>query len=212
MDARLLKQRYLDNLRLRSGLDSHRPYLGMSQISNCPRQLYDRFLNGSGRLSDRAHWFCRIGYLWQREVLDMLDMPATYQETEIVAGFDARYRGHVDWELDQSLIEVKSVSWEIFLRVAETKYPIRSHNEQVQSYLRHGNGYKSCIMVYVARDVPLGQWDGIPVWMLAVYPKQETQDTLDDKARRVLKAVDEGIAPQCACGRCGQGWTSSHGF
>ena len=203
MDARTLKQRDLDNLRIRSGLEANRPYLGMSQISNCPRQLYDRFLRGDSHLSDRAHWFCRIGYLWQREVLSMLDMPATYKETEIVAEFDARYRGHVDWEADNSLVEVKSVSYEIFQRVIETKYPIRSHGEQVQSYLRHG-GWKSCLMVYVARDVPLGQWDGIPVWVLAVYPDLKVQDTLDDKARKVLAAVDRGEAPMCACGRCGR--------
>jgi len=209
MDSRQLKQIYIDNLKAKSGLEQHRPYLGMSGISQCPRLLYTQFTNGRGYQPIRDHWMCRIGYLWQHEALDLLGA-VNPKESEIVASFDARFRGHTDWETpDGELAEIKSVSYEKFIDVFTTRRVIRSHYEQVALYIRHG-GYPRCHVMYVARDVPESAWQGdvirdcggIPVWVISVGPNREVADRLDEKAKMVLAAIDRGEAPHCVCGRC----------
>src|SRR5574341_1916658 len=106
MDPKDLKQIYVENLRKKSGLEQHRTYLGMSQISQCPRSLYNQFLNGRGHQSDRDHWYCREGYKEQADMLELLGA-INPKETEVIAYFDARFRGHTDWELDGDLVEIK---------------------------------------------------------------------------------------------------------
>ncbi len=210
MDSRQLKQLYIDNLKAKSGLEQHRPYLGMSGISQCPKLLYNQFTNGRGYQSIRDHWNCRIGYLWQREALDLLGA-VNPKESEVIAGFDARFRGHTDWETSEGdLVEVKSVGYEKFLDVFTKRRAFRGHYDQVQMYLEHGGFNHYCHIVYVARDVPESAWSGevirdcggIPVWIVSVGLNREVSDRLDAKARMILGAIDRGVAPDCICGRC----------
>lgn len=209
MDSRQLKQTYIDNLKAKSGLEQHRPYLGMSGISQCPRLLYTQFLNGRGYQSLQDHWNCREGYKEQADALEMLGA-VNPKEVEVVAEWDARYKGHTDWETpDGDLVEIKSVYWDKFQWVVEHRRAKREHYEQIQAYMTHG-GWKHCHLVYKARDVPTEQWKretisicgGIPVWVISVGLNREVSDRLDTKARVVLGAIDRGEAPYCACGRC----------
>ncbi len=209
MDSRQLKQLYIENLKAKSGLEQHRPYLGMSGISQCPRLLYNQFTNGRGYQPIQDHWHCREGYKEQAEALEMLGA-INPKGVEVIAEWDARYKGHTDWETpDGDLVEIKSVYWDKFMDIVERRRAERQHYEQVQAYLRHGV-WKLAHICYKARDVPQEQWrgdtiatcGGIPVWIVSVGLNREVADRLDAKARMILGAIDRGVAPDCVCGRC----------
>ena len=205
MDSRSLKQTYIDNLKAKSGLEQHRPYLGMSGISQCPRLLYTQFTNGRGYQPIRDHWHCREGYKEQAEALEMLGGGTNLKGVEVIAEWDARYKGHTDWETpDGDLVEIKSVYWDKFMEIGERRRAERPHYEQVQAYLKHG-GWKLAHICYKARDVPKEQWKGdtiaicggIPIWIVSVGLNREVADRLDTKARMILGAIDRGVAPDC---------------
>jgi len=67
-----LKQQLSDALRQKSGLEQHRPYLGMSGISQCPRKLYREFLGGRKLPTDQQHWYCWTGYLHEAAIMNLL--------------------------------------------------------------------------------------------------------------------------------------------
>jgi len=201
MDAKGLKENLCRALVEQSGLEKRRPYLGMSGIGRCQRELYWQFVDGKADMGDQAHWNCWLGYLFERGMVGLFGAGMAPAFGEIVAGFDDRFRGHVDGEtVYGDLVEIKSATWMGF-RLIKKRGPKEWHRAQVQMYLRHG-GYERGFLVYVARDIPAGAWGGIPIWVFEERPDGEWADALDGKARRVLAAVDEGRAPACECGRC----------
>jgi hypothetical protein len=194
--AAQVKQALVEWTVAHSGFED-RSYLGMSQISECPRVLYDQLVNG--RTFDVGHHLmCYAGYLWEKDVkarLRELGMYAEFSEREVVAEFDERFRGHTDGDLrDGSLLEIKSTTQERIERIRETQRIPTRHFEQVQMYLRHG-GYGRAMVVYIARDTD-------ELYVAQVRPVPEVADKLDRKARDVLAAVEAGVAPLCTCGRC----------
>jgi hypothetical protein len=199
-----LKTFLMDALRRQSGLEARRPYLGMSSISQCPRKLYFDFVEGREPATDRNHWTCWSGYLYESALLGLLgsQFPGQAQscQFEIVAGFDSRFRGHVDWVLDGDLVEIKSTNWANFGRIIESG-PNQRTIDQVQCYMRHG-AFEKAHIVYIARDVPGDQWRGLPLWTFEQYPLPELAGRLDEKAQRILAAVDRGLPPGCECGWC----------
>lgn len=72
MQPTLVNQLVAKAIRQTSGLAAQRPYLGMSQIARCSRQLYFDFVEGRTHLSDRAHQTCKRGYLIEGEFKTML--------------------------------------------------------------------------------------------------------------------------------------------
>ena len=56
-------------LREQSGLEQHRPYLGMSGIAGCPRKLYMEFMGGRKPPTDQQHWYCWTGYMHEAAVV-----------------------------------------------------------------------------------------------------------------------------------------------
>lgn len=204
MEARTLEQQLLQALRTKSGLEKKRTYLGMSGIAKCPHRLYQEFIQGRLKPRDRDHWYCWSGYLFEDAVLDLLG--AKKEEVEVVAAFDARFRGHVDHTLpEQVLLEIKSVNFEKFCRIRETRQPDEDHIAQAQMYMRHG-GWEKCLVVYIARDVPGTAWRGIieapPILTLEILPDRELADLLDKKAAWILECIDEQRPPNCDCGWC----------
>lgn len=207
----------------RSGLEQKRDYLGMSQIARCPRLLYRMLTEGRAEeeLDAQQHWYCWIGYLWEKAVVGLLwdeavenllnpDIPAQVsvmsQNVEVVAIFDQRYRGHVDFEMDvdhgvMALVEIKSVYWGKWNRIRAQGRPELEHVAQVQAYMQHGY-WNRAFIVYVARDVPHKAWAGPPFWVYEVEYVRTIGKALDAKARRILAAFDRGVAPACKCGKC----------
>lgn len=219
MNARDLKTQLSQALLENSGLEQKRPYLGMSQIGRCPRQLYRMMMEGRSavEMSDQRHWYCWTGCLHEAAIADLV-VRAHYslyllgggldrRQVEIVAEFDERYRGHVDYEwIDNDgaiyLLEIKSVSWRKFGHIIQARRPGWLHYCQVQAYMRHGQ-YPRAFIVYLARDVPHREWRGVPLWVFDVQYNEELAMDLDRKARSILACVDNGnVMPRCECGKC----------
>jgi hypothetical protein len=205
-DARHLKETLARRLVLASGLEQRRDYLGMSQIGRCPRELYRLMLNEK-MTGERDHWFCWLGYLYESAIVELLGGEPMWQGIEVVAEFDERFRGHVDYQLDRGgvlwdLVEIKSTSYARLQSIIKAQAPVPFHVAQVQAYMRHGY-WERAFLVYVARDAPGRDWRGMPIWVFELGNDPRIGAALDRKARTVLAAVDAGVAPACTCGRCG---------
>ena len=170
---------------------------------------------------DRLKWYSWTGYGHESMVLNLLaenlDQQATQVHRELVAEWAPRFRGHIDHELpDGTLLELKSVYWEKLLRLMASGRAEAKNEAQVQSYMRHG-GYDQAIILYTARNVPhkefyrkrvhvrgntwLPGWTP-PFWAVDIIEYPAMQDSLDDKARNILRCYDEGTPPLCSCGYC----------
>ena len=112
------------------------------------------------------------------------------EQVEIVAGFDARYSGHADGEIETPagpvLVEIKSTTAAKIDRIRESWRLPRRTFAQVQTYLRHG-GYDRGLVVYQARDTGA-------ICVVGVKPIRPVADDLDAKAQRVLAEVDRRVA------------------
>jgi hypothetical protein len=225
MNSNTLKDLLCRALREKSGLDEYRPYLGMSGIGQCPRKLYFDFADGRQPPTDQQHWYCWTGYLHEAAVLGLLGEALTpalshtpsgapkgggereeekmLRQVEVVASFDERFRGHVDWVMGEQVIEIKSVGWDKFVKIQGNGRPQYEHRCQVQCYLRHG-GWQKAYVVYIARDVPHKEFEGPPFWVFEVERDEGLMEQMDTKAKQILAAIDAGEPPACTCGWCGR--------
>ena len=182
-----------------SGHDAERSYLGMSQIARCPAELYDDLVDGREAPGPGLCALFHEGYLHQYDVERCLgDLGLFGPGRELVAEWDARFRGHTDGELldePPELLEIKSVNAERFTWVREENRCFEEHYDQVQMYLLHG-GYERGMVLY--KDRENGR-----VWPVPVRLDLKRARELVEKARAVLRAVDEGRRPRCTCGRHG---------
>lgn len=200
--ARDLKAALTEAIRERSGFIPHRTYLGMSGIGYCPRQLYFELLQERPPLPDGAHWRCWAGLMYEQAIGDLLAIEVGRCRETLVAPFDDRYRGHVDFQTPDGrlLVEVKTVTWEAFHRIrVEGVFP-DAHQCQVQAYLQHGP-WEQAVLLYMGRDIPNNRQTHIPIWTFNVYLDETIGAALDAKARMVLDAYDRKVAPDCTCGR-----------
>jgi hypothetical protein len=185
-----------------SGWEPHRSYLGMSGIGHCQRQLYDQLVKGRKPPQPGGHWRCWLGLMYEQGVGDLLAAEIERCEEPLVASFDERYRGHVDFQTKDGalLVEVKTVTYDAFRQIrVHGVYP-ESHNAQVQAYLHHGP-WEQAILLYMARDIPNDRQLHVPMWTFNVHPNPDIGESLDAKARRILDAFDNGTPPACLCGR-----------
>ncbi len=177
--------------------DDGRDYLGMSAIGQCPRKLYNDLAKGRRRPKDRGIRYCHEGYLHERDVIERLEaagVPVLNQQRELVAGFDERFRGHIDGEVDGDLLEIKSVEDYDALDNIRDKGPRSRDRAQVQMYMRYG-GYDRALIVYKVRA------NG-ELWVAWLRRNDLAGEELERKAHEVLEAVDAGEVPECECGRC----------
>jgi hypothetical protein len=173
-------------------------YLGMSQIGRCPQALAAAMLSARGPqlpgVPRLRVW--HEGYLHERDILERLGLgglPILDCQRELVAPWDARFRGHIDGSLDGVLIEVKSVASPTFQEILRGGLPTY-HLYQVQAYLRYG-GYPRAWVIYKKRE------DG-DLWINEMRPDPLIGEMVEEKARLILAAVDAGVWPECTCGRC----------
>lgn len=204
-------------------------YLGMSGIGGCSREQYFKFTNPK-RSPLQMCWYNFTGHLHESGVKALLNDPNAACQTitglgpvgsglstgaELVADFDNRYRGHVDYELPGQpvLVEVKTVYWEKWVRLVHGA-PVPGQNyDQVQAYLTHGKNadggkkWERAILVYIARDIPHKLFSSQvtvlpPFHCVDVYPDPARQLFLDSKARDILTRIDHGDPPDCTCSWC----------
>jgi len=193
MDAKELRERLERWLAQNSGYEE-RSYLGMSQIFQCPANLYDQVVDGREEFQGRAARMCYEGYLHERDMIARLVDCGLYEEAgELVAPWDERFRGHPDGQVDGDVLEVKSVTAAKFEEVRKSNRALQHHYEQVQIYLLYGR-WERGVIVYKCRET--GEIRPIVVW-----PHPPTQARLEEKAKAVLAAVDAGVRPKCECGR-----------
>lgn len=173
-----------------------RDYLGMSAIAKCMRFLYDGLVHGRAAPSPKSLRYCHEGYLHEHDVIERLvnaGMKVENRQRELVAPFDGRFRGHIDAEIEGTLIEIKSVNDDRFAQVMDDG-PFGEHLDQVQMYMRYG-GYAHAVIVYKSRDTG-------DIWTEDVTMDDERGVILEEKAKAVLAMVDRGERPACTCGYC----------
>jgi hypothetical protein len=161
-------------------------------------------LNGKGAPTDIAHLNCISGYMHERKMLDLLRGAGLLiaedggaNGKEIVAPFDSRFRGHIDAVArDGSLIEIKSFRGDDYARItrAEPAAIPPEYLWQVNAYMRYGN-FREGLMVLVCRDP-------FTFWMVTLKRDDALGRLIEEKAKRILAAVDAGIEPRCECHRC----------
>lgn len=187
----------MQHLREHSGFEPDRNYLGMSAIGQCPHRLYAAFVNGREQTMD-IHRMCYVGYLFERDARQRLTEAGLYRPprvTELIAPFDARLRGHPDGEtIDGDLLELKSVSEEIFERVVAKGRGKVEHWLQIQTYMRYGP-WHSAVIVYISRD-------SFRHFVVGASKDTRAGEKMEHKAKMVLAAIDARRPPACECGRC----------
>jgi hypothetical protein len=176
--------------------EEKRDYVGMSQISKCPRQIYNEFLRGQ-QATDERNRMAYLGYAFEdmvKKILNDVGLMCGYEGREIV-GFSERFVGHTDGEdIYHDLIEIKSVSRNKFERVLADGRAFREHYDQVQMYMRYGV-YHHAHIIYVCRE-------DLRVKAIGISCNNSRADELVLKAKIVLDAIETGNAPKCQCGKC----------
>ena len=201
MNAQLVQAKLYAHLKLHSGLEQKRAYLGMSGIANCARRQYLDFVAGKSDLSLNAHLGCYVGYMFERDTLLRLDAAGirlNIARREVVADFDPRFRGHVDAETtDGDLVEIKSANANKFLQVSQQARALMSHYLQVQAYLRYGP-WDHALLIYINRDT-------FEHRVLDIARSDRHGAQVQDKAQYILSSIDTRTPPSCTCGKCPQG-------
>lgn len=180
-----------------SGLEGHRPYLGMSHISCCRRRLYREFLDGIQPTS-KSFYNAKRGYMFETEIKKWLIAcgimrPAT--ERELISSFDTRFRGHTDGEtVDGALLEIKSISEEELFRMVQNRRVHPAKYTQCQAYMRYGK-YSECVIVLVSTST-------LSHLTVKIFRNDEAGRSIEQKAYDILKAIDARKEPPCECGKC----------
>lgn len=174
-----------------------RDYLGMDVIGQCELKLYRDLRHEVYHPGIEARRLYHEGCVHEADVLDRLreaGLPVHLFGHEVVAGFDARFRGFVDGILDGAVIEIKAIDAQGFLAVRR-RGEVPRHRVAVQALMWHGH-WGRAFLIYKCRNS--GE-----LWVCEVERDEEEGERIEAKARRILRAVDEGRPPACECGRCG---------
>jgi hypothetical protein len=193
-----IEEQIMHYIRIHSGFETHRNYLGMSHLGNCPRKLYKDFVLGKNA-DDRIHLGAFSGYSMERIEKELLIGAGIAREKtrELVADFDPLLRGHIDAEtIDGDLLEIKSVNtYKFETRIQQKNLALPEHFEQVQVYMHFG-GYSKALIVYICRETFQHKVFSIPY-------SPEVAGRLIRRAKLVLLAIHEKRVPVCECGKCG---------
>lgn len=131
-----------------SQFDTHRPYIGLSNIYLEPATLIDHYLNGQtsdliGKLK------CYKGYQMEKDLVGRIQSlykdRISFREIE---AFDGLIKGHPDFWYDNIPGDTKSVLMDDWF--PDEKLP-RKIYWQLQGYMLYGNSHKA-IVVYESRE------------------------------------------------------------
>lgn len=180
-----------------SKLEKHRPYVGMSNIGDCPRVIFRAYKQGIN-IDYKAHQNAFRGYRIEaiaKEILIGAGIMKPGSERELVAAFDSRYRGHTDGEVDRNqLVEIKSKRKDKFdMVLSEQRLPNREYH-QVQSYIHYG-GYSTALVFCICPET-------FDTTTLVIKENFNAQLLNEVKAKAILTSIDNDAEPACTCGRC----------
>lgn len=165
-----------------------RYYLGLSQLHRPEEELLHEMVHGSKPQDDEAICRLALGYVVEADIrkrLEGIGIAIPNSQTEIVATYDDRVKGHIDGQTveKRQIYEIKSTTQEKLDTIKLSNKLPNAHFMQVQGYLHHGE-FQSCLMIYVARDTG-------KIWMKEVFRVRAIGQTLEEKAKRVLSQYDE---------------------
>ena len=184
-----------------SGHEQHRPYIGLSEIGDCDRVIFDRFLNG-GCMNIGEHLRTRISYELEDAIkIRLQKMSLHFREAVEISLYDGLVRGHPDGMIgDNDLIEIKTLAMESHLPAG-----VHISNRiwyQVQACL-HYTHCDWCHIIYLARENGAMRCVGI-------HYKPSVGEHIEAKVARLVTAVQECQRPACLCGKC-EGGTGDGG-
>lgn len=180
-----------------SGLDTHRKYVGMSHIGDCPLKIYSGVINGikPEQVDFRS---CYRGYFYERELRQIMEKTGIIKpnsQKEITAQFDQRFCGHIDGEhKDGSMVEIKSMKHKHFENVVKNRKVCYRYYAQIQTYMKYGN-FESTYLICISTET-------MEVYTLRLVPNERIQEELEKKAKMILKCIDGKIKPECECNKC----------
>jgi hypothetical protein len=197
MNAKDIQSKIENHINSSNLFETKRNYVGMSQISKCPRQIYNEFLRGQ-EATDERNRMAYLGYAFEDIVRNILIKTGILKRSgfEVVSNFSDKFIGHTDGETKEGdLVEIKSVSRNKFERVLMDGKAFCGHYDQVQMYMRYG-GYLHTQVIYVCRE-------DFRFMVIHVAYNHLRANELEMRAKIVLDAVETENAPMCVCGKCG---------
>lgn len=200
MDSVSIQKQIIKYITENSGLDQSRTYLGISKIADCPRRAFREYFNGP-TLTPDSHRMCYAGYEQERLIMQILvdcriakSFPDD-RHKEVVSTIDPRFRGHIDGiAIDESLLEIKSVSTKKFEKVLQTGRALYPHFIQTQLYMRYGS-FPRALIIYRNRETYEHLVIDVPY-----IPAKALE--FENKSKSLLQAIDDNRLPACECGHC----------
>lgn len=174
-----------------------RNYLSMSRIGECARVLYFEYLDASIPYY-QSYAGAFLGYTFEdivaKWLIDLKILDPGTRGFELSA-FDGKFKGHTDGlTFQRELIEIKSLNEKKFDRVRQdVKVPVKNFL-QAQTYMYHGN-FSEAIIFYVCRETMRFEIKSFKA--VSIVGQRTTE-----KAKRILRAVDQNQPPSCECGYC----------
>jgi hypothetical protein len=190
MNAAELQQALIDWSVKYSGYEDHRNYIGLSGISDCPKVIFRRFFN-SYAIQVKEHLRTRYSHEIEGVIKDRLRKMGVLEIGQEISAYQGMVRGHIDGEISEKLLEIKTVPLAEYLPVGGVP---RKVFWQVQGYMCYG-GYEEALVLYFARDKGTFRTFEIPI-------DQAVGNEIDAKIKSVLDAVKRRVLPICVCGRC----------
>ena len=175
-----------------SGHDSHRSYLGLSGIADCPLEIYDRYMHGVQPNGVTGHLLTRLSYELEGALIQRLTVMQLYQPAPEISLFNGLVRGHPDGFVGPDLLEIKTLAKEEHIPT-DNRVPRRIY-WQVQAYL-HYTEREQAQVLYLARYT--GALAVIPV-----YYNPRVAGEIVAKLEYLVDCVKALQRPACTCGRC----------
>ena len=177
-----------------SGYDEQRPYIGLSTIADCPREIYNRYWNKTKASIDR-----RLLTLYSYEIQEALTrrlmraFPWDFVPGEEISAYEGLIKGHTDGKLCGHPVEIKTIPLTVHLPQSVRQVPYRVIT-QINAYLHFGKFQDPCFLLYFARD------SGAHIW-IEIFRQPGFCRAIERKVEELILAVKTEKAPQCECRR-----------
>lgn len=173
-----------------SGHVDKRLYIGLSQIGECEREIYDQVRTGR-KMTLEEHLRTRVTNELEAAVIERLKAIKLYGEPEAINLFNGLVQGHTDGRIGEAVLEIKTVSYDGHF--PQSRLPERVY-WQVQAYL-HYLQRREAVVLYMARAN--GEFRCYPV-----RSNYRIGLLIEEKVKRVVRAVLNCERPMCTCGHC----------
>lgn len=191
-----IKQALVAHTVAQSGYDTHRDYIGLSQLHKCSVEIWNAYWEGnSANLQQKL--LCYKGYQMEHDLCNRLS--AIYPEgfevgaVRTIMAYDGLVQGHPDGYLHGYPLDIKTVDDERFIptNLRTMPYRVRLQMQAYLFFLPASFGY----VVYESRDTGAIEVFTIPV-------DRYLQLQITEKVVELVNAVKEQRLPDCGCQKC----------